>query len=105
MSKYRNRKTEVDGILFDSRKEATRYGALKLAERAGMVRDLKLQVPFKLEVNGVLVCTYKADFVYEDKFGSQWKRIVEDCKGYQTPVYRLKKKLMRAIHGIEIRET
>jgi hypothetical protein len=103
--KYHNEPTEVDGIHFGSKKEASRYEQLKLCQMAGIVRNLKLQVPYKLKVNGLLVCTYKADFVYEDKFGSRWKEIIEDVKGMRTREYIIKRKLMKAIYGIEIRET
>jgi hypothetical protein len=102
--KYNNKKTVVDNITFDSKKEALRYQTLKLMEAGNLIRNLRLQVPYKLKVNGVLVCTYKADFVYEEKFHNGWKEFVEDTKGAMTPVYRLKKKLMRAVYGIEIQD-
>lgn len=100
--KYRNRKTVVDGVTFDSAAEARRYGELKLLERAAQITALELQPAFRLVVNNLLICTYKADFTYQDAANN---RIVEDVKGMKTPVYNLKKKLMRAIHGIEIYET
>jgi len=103
-SKYGNVKTVVDGIIFDSKKEATRYGVLKLMESGGLIRNLRLQVPYKIRVNRVHVCTYRADFVYEEKFHNGWKEIVEDTKGVKTPVYNLKKKLMKAALGIEIQD-
>lgn len=95
--KYGNIKTIVDGIKFDSKKEAKRYGELKLMEKAGEISVLRLQVKFILSV-----CTYVADFVYYDKTKHL---IVEDCKGVKTPVYRLKKKMMKHELGIEILET
>ena len=95
--KYGNVKTIVDGIKFDSKKEAKRYGQLKLLEQAGEISVLRLQVKFILSV-----CTYVADFVYYNK---DMVLIVEDCKGMKTPVYRLKKKMMKHEHGIEILET
>jgi len=100
--KYGNRKTVVDGMAFDSAKEARRYGELKLLERAGQITGLEIQPAFRLVVNNCLICTYKADFTYQD---AKKQRIVEDVKGVKTPVYRLKKKLMLAIHGVEILET
>jgi hypothetical protein len=63
-SKYGNVKTEVDGVLFDSKAEAERYGELKLMERNGEITDLQLQVRYPIEYNGALICTYVADFVY-----------------------------------------
>jgi hypothetical protein len=100
-SKMGNVRTEVDGFVFASGLEATRYGELKLLEQAGEVRELQLQFPFRLDVNGIHVCTYVADFVYVD---AQGKQVVEDTKGMKTAVYRLKKKLMKAVFGIEIVE-
>jgi hypothetical protein len=95
--------------VFDSKKEAERYGQLKLMERGGVVKDIRTQVRYRLAINGIKICDYIADFVYFDKFSrpgaDPWKQIVEDTKGVRTPVYRLKKKLMLALHGIEIRET
>lgn len=102
MNKYRNKKTEVDGIVFDSKKEAGRYGELKLMERAGEISELKLQPSFDLVINGFKIGKYVADFQYRE--GVCGKYIVEDVKGLKTPVYRLKAKMVRAIHGIEIVE-
>lgn len=103
MNKYRNKKTEVDGIVFDSKKEARRFSELKLLERANEILGLECQVKYPLIVNGSVVASYIADFVYRDNRKN--RVIVEDCKGVRTPVYRLKAKLMKALHGIEIFET
>jgi len=100
-SKYKNVRTEVDGFVFASGLEARRYGELKMLEQAGEIHDLQLQVPFHLDVNGEHVCDYVADFVYMKPYA---ERVVEDAKGKRTAVYQLKKKLMLAIHGIEIIE-
>ncbi len=104
-SKYRNKKVVYDGIRFDSIKEKDRYQELKLLEKAGHITDLRLQERFDLRVNGVKLGFYKADFSYYN-FGSG-TTVVEDSKGYDggTPVYKLKKKLMKALHGIDIYET
>jgi hypothetical protein len=99
--KFGNVKTVVDGVTFDSKKEAARYQALKLLERAGQISDLKLQPTFAIEINGHKVCKYKADFAY--KQGGE--QVTEDCKGFRTPTYRLKAKLLKAVHGITILET
>ena len=64
MTKYRAIKTVVDGITFDSKKEAKRYSELKMMEKAGIIATLRLQPEFKCMVNGKKVCTYKADFEY-----------------------------------------
>jgi len=100
MSKYRNIKTEVDGIVFDSKAEAKRYMELKILEKANEISDLRLQYPFECKINEKKICTYKADFDYYE--GDQW--VIEDVKGFRTQVYKLKKKLVEALHGIEIRE-
>ena len=91
----------IDGHSFDSKKESKRYEKLKEMQQAGLISGLRLQVSFKLEVSGHLICRYRADFAYVQ--GN--RRIIEDVKGMKTPVYELKRKLMLAIHGIEIRET
>ena len=115
-SKYRAVRTTVDGIAFASKKEAKRYAELRLMEKAGEIRDLTRQQSFAIEVNGQKVCGYTADFSYREKQqiagappsgfqGTYWPLVVEDTKGFKTPVYRLKKKLMKAVYGIEIRET
>lgn len=100
-SKYGAIKTKVGDITFDSKGEAKRYQELLLLLRAGEISDLKLQVGYDLIVEGTKICKYVADFTYLENH----KRIVEDFKGVRTAVYRLKKKLMKAILGIEIRET
>lgn len=102
--KYGNTPTILDGIRFDSVAEANRWSVLRILERTGHISELKRQVPFGLVVNGVKIGTYKADFAYNDnRTGSQ---VVEDVKSEatMTDVYRLKKKLMLALHGIEIVE-
>lgn len=99
-AKYLNKKTVVDGIKFDSQREATRYSVLKIMQVAGIISDLRLQVPYTITINGLKVCKYVADFVYIDN----GREVVEDVKGMKTPTYNLKKKLMKAVHGIEIQE-
>lgn len=103
-SKYRNVRTCRDGIMFHSKREADRYVVLKAREKVGEIRNLELQPFFILEVNNVAICTYFADFGYQERSVGDWWRVVEDVKGVRTDVYKLKKKLMKAIHGIEIRE-
>lgn len=102
MNKYRNIKTVVDGITFDSKKEANRYGELKMMQRAKLIKDLKCQVVYRLHVNGFLICKYIADFVYHDV--EKNVTITEDVKGFRTEIFKLKKKMMQALHGIEIKE-
>ncbi len=120
MSKYNNKKTVVDGITFDSKKEAHRYGELKKLEELGQIEELRLQVPFELlpvqrepEIIGPKggikkgkvieqACIYRADFVYYDPTNNQ--SVVEDTKGKRTPDYIIKRKLMLWRYGIRIRE-
>ncbi|MCS0314074.1 DUF1064 domain-containing protein [Vibrio antiquarius] len=99
-SKYRAKKVEIDGITFDSGHEGARYRDLKVLERVGEIENLRLQVAYPLEINGVLICKYYADFVYV-KDGEE---VVEDVKGFRTKEYNLKKKMMKAIYGIDIFE-
>lgn len=118
MNKYRNKKVEVDGIVFDSKKEAIRYRELSLLEKAGMIQNLQRQVKFNLIptqrepdtigkrggiIKGKLIekeCNYIADFRY-------WKdgeMVVEDTKGVRTADYKIKRKLMLYVHGIRVKE-
>ena len=100
-NKYRAVKTEVDGITFDSRREATRYMELILMERMREISNLELQPKFECVVNGHKICSYRADFRYFTANGC----VVEDVKGVKTAVYRLKKKLVEATHpGVKIQE-
>ena len=106
-TKYKAKKTEVDGITFASKKEARRYEELKLLERAGEISNLRKQVKYELippcrRDDGLSerACTYIADFVYDDNDNE----IVEDVKGYKTKEYRIKRKLMLWVHGITIKE-
>ncbi len=100
-SKYRNKKTTIGELTFDSKKEARRWLVLIEMQRRGEISFLRRQVPFRLVVNGVKIATYRADFVYVQN----GQRIVEDAKGMLTDVYKIKRRLMQAIHGIEIKET
>lgn len=99
--KFGAKPTTVDGIKFHSKREAARYGKLKWMEKVGIISSLELQPRFEITVNGQKICTYVGDFEYTEN----GVRVVEDVKGYRTPEYRLKSKLMLAVHGITIRET
>ena len=109
MSKYNAQKTTVDGITYDSRKEAIRAQELRLMLKAGIISDLREQVPYELipaqknEYGKVIerAVIYKADFVYDDEKG---KTVVEDTKGVRTKEYIIKRKLMLYEYGIRIRE-
>lgn len=101
MNKYHNIKTVVDGITFDSKREAFYYRLFKKQEELGHIKDLKLQVPFKFILNGKKIFTYKADFTYINSNCDNYLQVV-DVKGVQTPVFKLKKKLIEAQHGIVI---
>ena len=100
-AKYRNKKTTINGKTFDSKLEASRYVQLVRLQEGGVISNLKCQVRFALEINRQLICHYIADFTYRD---AEFKEVVEDAKGVRTKDYVLKKKLMRAIHGIDIKE-
>lgn len=105
--KYHARKTTVDGITFDSRKEADRYLVLKGMEEDGIIEDLRRQVRYELvpafDVDGrhYRPVFYVADFVYVE----DGKEVVEDVKGMRTDVYRLKSKLFAQRYGMSIKET
>jgi hypothetical protein len=112
--KYGAKPTTVDGIRFASMKEAARYRELRLLERAGEVRQIALQPGFDLAVHGAefvktglptKIGSYRGDFWYEQRRGDgSWVRVVEDVKGFKTPLYRWKKKHVEAQYGIQIRE-
>lgn len=120
-NKYQAIKTTIDGIEFDSRKEARRYQELLLLQRAGAIRNLQRQVKYvlipaqydtyarlgkkgqRLKDGKVLLereCAYIADFVYDEN----GKTVVEDTKGVKTKDYTIKRKLMLYVHKIKIRE-
>lgn len=106
-NKYGSKKTEVDGVTFDSKKEAKRYQELRILEKAGEITDLRRQVKFVLipsqRIDGRVAeraVEYKADFVYTQ----DGQTIVEDTKGFRTKDYIIKRKLMLWVHGIRIRE-
>jgi protein associated with RNAse G/E len=100
-SKYNAVKCVVNGIKFDSKKEARAYVSLKQLHTLGKLSNLELQVPYVCKVNAVKICTYKADFRITWIDG---KVEILDAKGFKTPVYKLKKKLVEALHNIKIVE-
>lgn len=123
-TKYGSKKTEIDGVTFDSKKEAKRYQELRILEKAGEITNLRRQVKFELipdqrEFNGREIYTkgpkkgcfkpgkllerkveYAADFVYTQ----DGQQVVEDTKGFRTKDYIIKRKLMLYRYGIRIRE-
>ncbi len=112
-NKYHARKCTVDGIQFDSRREAERYRELHILKRAGLIRNLELQPEFLILVSTlygksprplVRVGRYRADFRYVDTDTGQL--VIEDAKSpaTRTTAYRLRKRLVEAIHGVTIRE-
>lgn len=125
--KYHSKKTVIDGITFDSKKEAERYSELKLLERCGAISNLELQKVYELipaqyeyyerySKNGNRLkdgkkcieksCVYKADFVYIDNETGQ--QVVEDVKGYKGgqaySLFTIKRKLMLERYGIKVKE-
>lgn len=121
MAKYGNRKVTVNGIVFDSQKEARRYGYLSLLEKSGEITNLARQVEYELIPVQKTVTEYTdkkgntkhktivleravkyiADFVYYDKSGNL---VVEDTKGVRTKEYVIKRKLMLYMYGIQVSE-
>lgn len=103
--KYRNKPTVVDGHRFDSRKEARRYGELVLMQHAGEIYGLEVHPRFLLEIKGIYIGRYTGDFAYFPR--QKFVKIVEDCKSEATKRIRdwpMRKRLMLAIHGIEVIE-
>lgn len=101
-SKYGAVPTVVDNVRFASKREAARYQDLKLLVRAGKINTLTLQPVFKLTIADQVIGKYIADFKYFDCESEQW--VIEDAKGMKTAVYRLKKKMVKALFNIDIRE-
>ena len=93
----------MDGIIFDSEKEANRYRELSFLLKAGVIGLLERQVEFELNEGGTHSLKYIADFVYLR--ADTGEKVVEDCKGFRTKEYRKKKRLMREVHNIQIFET
>lgn len=104
MTKYYAQAQRTEDGYFASKKELARWEELKLLQRGKVISELKRQVRYPLAVNGVKICTYVADHVYLEGEA----KIVEDVKSKFTktmPMYKMKKALLKAIYGIEIRET
>lgn len=107
-AKYGNTKTEVNGVKYDSKKEAKRAEQLELQQRLGLISDLERQVKFVLQPSfefaghKIREIAYVADFVYIEN----GNKVVEDVKSpaSKTPLYKLKKKMMMYVHGIEVKE-
>jgi hypothetical protein len=105
--KYGNRKVVLDGESFDSKAEANRYQQLQVLQRAGQISDLTRQVSFVLAPKTVIQGKAKRSLIYRADFAyiENGQRIVEDVKGMLTAIYKVKRHLMKTVHGIEIRET
>ena len=103
-SKFRNKKVELDGHVFDSQAEAKHYlHTLKPRLDAGEISHLEIHPRIRCEINGRKICDYLADFRYLDSSqngpaGQVGCQVIEDVKGYKTDVYRLKKKLVEALY-------
>ena len=109
MTKYHSRQITVNGIVFDSHREARRYQELQLLLRAGEISQLEMQkkytlIPAQKKPSGGTerAVTYTADFVYTDN--RTGKKVVEDAKGVKTQQYIIRRKLMLWTHGIEVKE-
>lgn len=121
-NKYGAKKTTVDGIVFDSKREAGHYQELRLQERAGLIRNLERQKVYVLKAaaeggEGGRFATYRADFAFEERGRKnnpdvarwtleeyEWYPVVADSKGKRTEAYMIKKRAMKAQFGIEVRE-
>lgn len=97
-NKYGNKKVVINNINFHSKKEAYRYQELLFLAKIGKIEidENFLQPKFKIEINGFHICYYIADFRYLDIEKSIW--IVEDVKGFKTPLYKIKAKMFKAIY-------
>ncbi len=100
MNKFRAVRTKLDGITFDSKREAAYYAELKLRERAGEICDVELQPVFPLNVEHEVIGTYRADFRFWDN--RENRRRVVDVKGVEPRGFRRTLKHVRAQYGIEV---
>lgn len=101
--KYKNKKVEFRGMKFDSIGERDRYLCLLQDQEEGRIRNLERQVKFPLTCNGVVVCHYIADFVYDEIMPDAFlKHVVEDFKGVLTDTFQLKAKMFKACYGFDI---
>jgi len=96
-SKYKNKYTVIDGIKFQSIKEANKYSELKMLKLTGEIKFFLRQVPFDLPGN----IKYKLDFLV---FWSDGKISFIDVKGFKTQVYKIKKKQIKSLYGVDIEE-
>lgn len=102
-SKYGNQKTEVAGELFDSKREAEDYKVLLLRQKAGEIGLIRRQVDYELNPGGTHSLIYRADFVYVET--ATGRTVVQDSKGMHTREYKKKRRLMKKVHRIIIKET
>lgn len=93
-SKYKAKRTELDGIKFASKHESECYATLRLLQRAKVISELRLQPKFPMRVNGVHVCEYRGDFAFLEN----GKQICADAKGFLTDVYKIKRALFAAVY-------
>lgn len=98
---YKNRYCECDGILFQSVREMTYYICVRNQKLSGEIKDFKRQVTYSLDIDGIHIAKYKADFVVYNWDGTF---IVVDVKGVRTAIYRMKKALMLICHRVKIKE-
>jgi hypothetical protein len=105
-SKFGNKKTQVDGLWFDSAWEARHYQELKLLELAGCIRKLQRQVKFVLTMRGARITSICLDFVYEERTPTGWTTVYSDAKSQptRTRAWRMKAKMFLAQYGSPIRE-
>lgn len=100
-NKYRAKRTKLDDKAFASKHESRVYARLKQMERAGFIKELRLQPKYPMTVNGHLICTYISDFEFKDR----GKTVTVDAKGARTRDYIIKRKLFLALYShIEHRE-
>ena len=106
--KYRNTPVVIDGVRFDSVREANRWGFLQALQRLNKISQLERQVKYVLapsvkfagEKRAKTALRYFADFRYVDSTG---ETVVEDAKGRETEAFRIKRHLMKSVHGIDVR--
>lgn len=100
-SKYGAKKTDLDGVTYDSKAEADYAALLKVREKAGEVGGIEIQRPFPILINGFSVGVYRADFCFIDHKADGKLRVI-DVKGFDTPLSKFKRKCVEALYRVKV---
>ena len=102
VNKYNAKKVVIDGIMFDSKKEAARYNELKLMQKAKVIHRLEVHPKYPIKINDTKVCDVELDFSYQCYAEDRIIEHHEDVKGKDNPMSQLKRKMVEAYYGINV---